>query len=169
LSGALWSRRTVADLIQLHTGRRLSPTTVGHYLARWNIATPSSTGQHPAALVNQHAAPWWLTWSRPVPKYLASDLMPPPGTFAAGPPAGQVGPWPAHVEALLARSARGDLLFLLSRTPWQQADLVDAGARLARTVGHPVHLVVRRWPTEQGEVLRRWAEAPGSELRLTLA
>jgi transposase len=169
LSGALWSRRAVADLIHLHTGRRLSPTTVGHYLTRWNITTPSTTGQHPAALVNQHAATWWLTWSRPVPKYLASDLMPPPGSFAAGPPPGQVGGWATHLEALLAQSARGDLLFLLSRTPWQPEGLVDVGTRLARTVGHPVHVVVRRWPTEQGDVLRRWAEAPGSELRLTLA
>ncbi|HEY3604638.1 MAG TPA: helix-turn-helix domain-containing protein [Sporichthyaceae bacterium] len=169
LAGALWSRRTVADLIHLHLGRRLSPTTVGHYLTRWNITEPSISGQHPATLVQHHAATWWLTWSRPVPKFLTSNLMPPPGAFAAGPPAGQVGPWPTHLEALLAQSARGDLLFLLSRTPWQLPDLVDAGARLARTVGHPVHGVVRRWPTEQGEVLRRWAEAPGSELRLTLA
>jgi transposase len=168
LPGLLWSRRAVAELIHLHTGRRLSPTTVGHYLTRWNIAATPISGPHPATLLG-HATTWWLTWSRPVPKYLNSDLMPPPGSFAAGPPPGRRGPWPAHLEALLAQSARGDLLFLLSRTPWEPEELTRAGERLVRTDGHPVHLMVRRWPTEQVELLRHWSREPGSDLRLTLA
>lgn len=168
LPGLLWSRRWVAELIHLHTGRHLSSTTVGHYLSRWNIAPTPIRGPHPAALLGP-AATWWLTWSRPVPKHLNTELMPPPGSFAAGPPPGRPGPWPVHLEALLAQSARGDLLFLLSRSPWQAADLAQAGARLVGTVGHPVHLVVRRWPPEHVQLLRCWAREPGADLRLTLA
>jgi len=177
LTGPLWSRRAVAELISRHTGLRLSPTTVGHYLTRWNIAAPPISGSHPATFVGPrvvppalaNAATWWLTWSRPVPKFLDTDLLPGPGSFAAGPPPGRSGPWPTYLEALLAQSARGDLLFLLARTPWQPDDLVDAGERLVQAVGHPVHLVVRRWPTEQVDALRSWAEAPGPRMRLTFA
>jgi hypothetical protein len=146
----------------------LSPTTVGHYLTRWNIGATPVPGPHPASLVG-HTMTWWLTWNRPVPKYLNSDLMPPPGSFAAGPPPGRPGPWPAHLQALLAQSARGDLLFRLTREPWQAAELADAGARLVRTVGHPVHLVIRRWPSDQVELLRHWVGNAGPDLRLTLA
>jgi len=152
LPGQWWSRRAVADLIQLQTGRRLSPTTVGHYLTRWNIGATPISGPHPVSLVG-HTTAWWLTWHRPIPKYLNSELL----------------PEPAQLDALLAQSARGDLLFLLSRTPWQPAELADAGARLVRTVGHPVHLLIRRWPTEHVDLLRRWVDEPGPDLRLTLA
>jgi hypothetical protein len=91
LPGLLWSRRSVAELIHLHTGRQLSSTTVGHYLTRWNLTPTPISGPHAAALLGP-AATCWLTWSRPVPEHLNRELMPPPGSFAAGPPPGRRGP-----------------------------------------------------------------------------
>jgi transposase len=174
--GALWSRRAVAELIETRTGLRLSPTTVSQYLMRWGIGPLPAPAGHPAALLRQRGASEERTaattlqvaWTRPVPRYLDTDLLPGPGSFAAGPIPGRVGPPPDHLEVLMAQTARGDLLFLAAHDPWCPSGVADFARRLHGNVGHAVQLVVWAWPPGQGATLRAWAADPVAEVHITV-
>lgn len=180
LSGAAWSRRSVSDLIARQTGRRLNPTTVGHYMTRWGIAPAPGTVGPQRAPSARRTFDWdranpgdtqtlWLAWARPVPKFVDHDLLPGPGTFGAGPRPGAVGPPPTFLEALIAHSGHGDLLFTVANQPYRATDVVDFGHRLTRCLGRPVHLIVWTWPAEEAAVLAAWAADPGPQVRLTAA
>jgi hypothetical protein len=173
---ALWSRRAVADLIEARAGLRLSPTTVSQYLIRWGIGPLSAPVGHPAALLRQRgatdertpAATLQVAWVRPVPRYLDTGLLPGPGSFAAGPLPGRVGPPPDHLEVLMAQSARGDLLFLAAHDPWTPPGVADFAWRLQGNLGQPVQLVVWAWPAGGAATLRAWAADPGPDVRITM-
>ncbi|HEX3827489.1 MAG TPA: helix-turn-helix domain-containing protein [Sporichthyaceae bacterium] len=173
---ALWSRRAVAELIETRTGLRLSPTTVSQYLLRWGIGPLPAPVGHPAALLRQRgatderagAATLQVAWTRPVPRYLDTGLLPGPGSFAAGPLPGRIGPPPDHLEVLMAQSARGDMLFLAARDPWRPCGVIEFARRLQGNFGHPVQLVVRAWPSGEGATLRGWAADPGPDVHITI-
>jgi transposase len=177
IDGALWSRRALTALILARTGCRVSATTANRYLARWGIAPPARADTPPTLRGGQpvfergrssaRSRMWTLAWERPVPRFAGSELVPGPGTFAAGPPPGRLGPPPPFLEALIAESGRGELLFQLAHLPYRTADLVDFGERLVRCLGPGVHLALRNWPTEHASALHTWAADTGPGFCLT--
>lgn len=176
LTGALWSRRSLTRLIEDRVGRRLSPSTVTKYLTRWEIVPPMPAGvpgahmpAPPRDLNRSYAGDQavWFDWTRPVPKFVDDELLPLPGSVAAGPRPGVIGPAPAFLEALTIQSARGDLLFWLAAEPFRPSDLIEFGQRLTRGGSYPVLLFVRSWPDEESAVLHAWAADPGPRVRLT--
>jgi transposase len=177
IEGALWSRRALTALIFARTGWRVSPTTANRYLARWGIAVAAGTVAPRSALTGHPLGEQggssakgrmcMLAWERPVPRFAGSELLPGPGTFAAGPRPGRFGPPPPFLEALIAQSGQGELLFELAQVPYRPGDLLDFGERLIRCLGPGVQLVVRTWPTEHATALRFWAADSGPGLCLT--
>jgi transposase len=149
LAAPLWNRRVVADLIERHTGRRVSVPTVGQYLVRWGIAdvprpparrTGTVATLLPGRTRRTACETLWMNWTQ----------------VRGG------------LHALLAQAAGGALSFLAAREPFDLAALVDFGERLARAGCGPVHLLVHGWPREHAPVLRAWTTDPGPRVRLTL-
>lgn len=155
----LWCRRAVAELIETQAGVRLSLSAVGLYLARWDLTAPTTPQWFPDG-PEAGFRTVWLAWTRAVPRHLDEELLPGPGSFAAGPIPRRVGKAPGHLELLTAQSARRDLHFLATQRLWDPPALTDFGARLVETLGHPVRLVVRAWPSEQTAVLHPGPRTP---------
>jgi transposase len=168
---ALWCRRTVADLIETHTGVRLSLSAVGHYLARWDLTAPlgprTAFADHATRTQVPGSRTVWIAWKRAVPRYLDDSLLPGPGSFATGPIPGRVGPAANHLELLTCQAARPDLHFLVAHHPWDPAALTDFGDRIVATLGHPVHLIVQAWPADRSEALRAWVSDRGPDVRVS--
>jgi transposase len=176
----LWSRRALALHIEHRWGRRLAVSTVGNYLVRWGLVelpawAPPRTG--PPA----DPCPWveggrdnggWraslvqVVWRRSYPRFLDTALLPEPGSFAAGPVPGQIGPPREYVDTLVAHTGRGDVLFRCLKSPYSAAAIAGFGARLAEESRYPLIVQVRQWPTREIALLRAWHEYPGRALEV---
>lgn len=150
IAAALWSRRALAELIEVRFGVELSGTTVGLYVARWGL-TGEAARRQPGSVETL-----WVRWHRPVPEFVGTPLMPGPGSIARGPVPGEVGPPRTFLDVLVAESARGTTHFRALSRPYTVAALQDFEARVAQVLDHPVKLTVSQWPAEQSALLRAW-------------
>ncbi|WP_020667772.1 helix-turn-helix domain-containing protein [Amycolatopsis nigrescens] len=123
----LWTRRAVAELIRGKFSIALSTATIDQYLSRWDLITES---RPPAA---EPDAALWVAWTCPRP--VTS---------------------PARLNALVARTNRGVLLFLVSERPFDRERLTDFRKRLRVQLARDVRVVVRGWPGAQAELLDCW-------------
>lgn len=162
LSSPVWSRRVLADYIVERFGLELSITTVGHYLARWGLLCAELRGRVPSSTrVSGAPATLWVSWHRPVPRFVGTALVPGPGSVAAGPRHGEIGPPPEYLDVLVFQTTRGAAYFLCLRSPYQLDALREIGERAARTMAYPVALTVCQWPPDQLALLRAWLAESG--------
>lgn len=170
LEHPLWARRAVAALVDREYGLRLSPTTVGQYLARWGLAPEHAPPRGPHSGPALPGAEWeamvradWVgrprarevlrvAWTRPASSSLGAMLLP-----------------DGDLELLVATTSRGASAFALRRGPYTAADAEDFGDRLVRHVGRGVHVVVCAWPAEHVEALRAWRDGrPDGPVRVSI-
>ncbi|MGE3289376.1 MAG: helix-turn-helix domain-containing protein [Pseudonocardia sp.] len=142
LPARLWTRRSVAELVNREFGINLAASTVGRYLHRWGIDTTSDPCWASQAIACCPGPAWppgdrvRIGWTRP--------RLP-------------VDPDPAN--ALLAVTGRGSLSFLASPRPFRVPALDELRDRLRMHLARDVRIVVCSWPPEQFAVLDSWLSA----------
>lgn len=134
----LWTNQAVVELVNSRFGVALSVTTARNYLIRWGVLAESVLLQRPGgrptasagveALWVHHAPAHWLT-----------------------------GPHPGGAGYLLyAVSARGTVLFLPSRDPFDGVRLTEFFTRLIRQRGRRLAIVQAWRPTRRPDALTAW-------------
>lgn len=157
LNSPVWSRRVLADFIATRFELQLSTTTVGHYLTRWGLVGGEGRARLPVAPRGGAATEAMrISWHRPTPRFIDSALVPGPGSVAAGPRPGQIGPPRDYLDVLVAQSPRGALYFLCVDEREALAAVRDFADRLGRMAGHPLTFTVGAWPADQAGTLRNW-------------
>jgi hypothetical protein len=70
------------------------------------------------------------------------------------------------LNVLLAACNRGTLHFGVRREPFDSAYVAGFLHRLADQVGHPLDVVVCRWPARHAAVVRSWLASPGASISI---
>jgi transposase len=152
LDGHLWTRRTVAEIVRIETGHRLTAATVDHYLHRWCLTSPMAWDSRPEG-------------TAPRTVRLSCHSITAPDVDRPGEPSAPAEHWPA----IVAESGPGALHFRLLGTPVEFDAVRAFGRHLAQQHPRPVSLAVWRWPEADSELLRAWQSDPGSGLVVTAA
>jgi transposase len=169
----LWSRRAARDLITRECGVRLPPRTVGKYLQRWGYTAKRprrhAKDQDPAEVRA------WLeeTYPRIAARArreggqvfwgdetgVAADEHPRPGYAREGQPATLEVP-DSHIRSnmISAVSNEGALRFMTSKGTMDAALFIVFLARLLRTTGRKVFLIVDRLRAHDAAKVERWLE-----------
>lgn len=142
LTAPLWSRRVLADHIAARFGMPLTPTTVGHYLARWGLLDP---GRRISAGDRVH-----VSWRRATPQFLGVPLLPPPG----------------RVDVLVGQSPRGATYFLCVPPPYPPAAVQDFATRLEDALGQRLSVTTGPWPADVSGLLRAWRASQSARAAL---
>ncbi|SFS79642.1 winged helix-turn-helix domain-containing protein [Saccharopolyspora flava] len=146
LDAALWTRHTVAELIDRTLGVRLTPNTVSSYLRRWGLirqeVLPRAAARNPRAITRwrrhqypllarmahlQDAAVFWMTCTE------HHDL-----------------------RSLSAVSTRRSVLFSVHTGPVTADSVIAFLERLEQHAGRPIVVVVDLFPIERPRALRAW-------------
>ncbi|HEX3612524.1 MAG TPA: hypothetical protein VHU88_12630 [Sporichthyaceae bacterium] len=158
LTGQLWTRRTVADLIRIETGHEYGAACIEHCLTRWRLTVE--------AVAPEPGRPWMPDPQQIVPgsRTLQFSWHEIPAAAASSVPATVAGaPW----QALVAESGHGGSHFRLPTTPVEIDTVRLFGRHLLQQVQRNVHLVVRCWPPDRADLLDAWQADPGPGLVIT--
>jgi transposase len=123
----LWTRKAVVELVRREFGVPLSPATADRYLGRWELLGPRWQPNHRAA------GTLLVAWTHPRSPAGAKPL-----------------------NALVAVTTRGVLLFLAGTQPFSEAHLTEFRHRLCVQLGREVRLLVDAWPVAHSALLARW-------------
>jgi transposase len=123
----LWTRKAIVELVRREFGVPLSPVTADRYLGRWELLGPRWPQRERAA------GSLLVAWTHP---------RSPAGT--------------RRINALVAVTTRGVLLFLAGEEPFTGAHLTEFRHRLCVQLGQQVRLLVGTWPTNHSALLVEW-------------
>ncbi|MFE2756249.1 transposase [Actinosynnema sp. NPDC059335] len=135
----LWTNQAVVELVNSRFGIALSVPTARNYLIRWGVLAESVLLQRPRV---RPTAP---------PGAEALWVHTAPAQGLTGPPSGGAG---GHV--LYAVSARGTVLFLAGRDPFDGVRLTEFFTRLVRQRGRRLTIVQTWRPTRRADALTAW-------------
>jgi transposase len=171
LSGFLWTRALVADLIETRHGIRLSLPTIGKYLAAWGLSFQKPVRRayerdpqkvrawlqeaYPAIVKQARKDKGIILWADQTG--LRSDHV-------TGRTWGVVGSTPEvpvtgrrfGLSVMSAISNQGKVFFTVYTGGMDAAFFIAFLDRLTRTVGCKVHLIVDRHPGHVAKITRTW-------------
>jgi transposase len=182
LSGFLWTREAVAELIGQRYGLWLARTTVGGYLRRWGFSPQKP--QHRALEQNPAAVARWLAEEFPTIRAQAKreggvvlwlDEMGVRSDAAAGRSWAPIGQTPVikrtgkrfGVNMLSAISNAGRLRFRLFTGSFNGPVFIDFLGRLLRDCsGRKVHLIVDGHPVHHAKLVSAWVGRHAERIEL---
>jgi transposase len=182
LTGFLWTREAVAELIATRYGVRLAPTTVGAYLRSWRFSPQKP--QRRALEQNPAAVRRWLAEDYPAIRAQARreggvvlwlDELGVRSDVAAGRSWAPVGQTPVRrrtgkrfrVSMISAISAGGLLRFRLFVGSFTGQVFIDFCRRLLRECqGRRVHLIVDRHPVHRAKLVGAWVARHAERIEL---
>jgi transposase len=123
----LWTRKAVVELVHREFGVPLSPATADRYLGRWELSVPRWVARDRAA------GTLLVAWTHPRSPAALDRL-----------------------NALVAVTTRGVLLFIAGSRPFTDAHLAEFHHRLCVQLGEQVRLRFVVWPAAHSALLDRW-------------
>lgn len=150
----VWARPAIAEFVNREFRIMLSVKTVSGYLIRWGLLPGPNVLEllrGPDPVRHRAAEVVWLAWTQQA-------------NPAAAVPDDLTG-----LNVLLAACNRGTLHFGVRREPFDSASVAGFLHRLADQVGHPLDVVVCRWPARHTAVVRSWPASPGTPITIRFA
>ncbi|WP_307714054.1 helix-turn-helix domain-containing protein [Streptomyces sp. V4I23] len=167
LRHALWTSRSVAELVdrQFHVGLRTP--TIRNYLMRWGVRAagpPTARPGVPRAAAGGPAPSGLVVVGSPRPGDSSETLWTECARIRWSVPAQAaadgVTPGASHdSDLLIAVSDRGALLFMASRDPYDGAEISDFFERLVRQRGRRVVIAPGWRPIRRPDLLAEWITA----------
>ncbi len=182
MSGFLWTRDAVAELVAQRYGVRLARTTVGRYLRSWNFSPQKpkrrALEQTPAAVrrwleeeypaigaqaKQEGGVVWWLDEMGVRSDQAAGRSWAPPGRTPVIKRTGKR----FRVNMISAISNEGLLRFRLFSGSFTGPVFIDFLRRLLRDLaGRKVHLIVDGHPVHRAKLVSAWVERRPARLEL---
>lgn len=178
---ALWTRQAVCALAQRRFGVTLSLSTVGRYLARWNL-TPQKPLRR-AYEQDPKAVQRWLDEEYPAIARRAkaergrihwADQMGLRSDHQAGTSYSRRGLTPVipgtgqrfRCNMMSAITNRGSLAFMVFTESFTAPVMIRFLERLIRHAGHKVFLIVDGHPVHKSAKVRRWLKANAASIEM---
>lgn len=179
----LWTRQAVAQRIAERFGVRVSPMTVGRWLAKWGL-TPQKPVRR-AWEQNPQEVARWLKVEYPRVRAAAKregaeihwgDEMGLRSDHQAGTSYGRKGQTPVipgtgqrwRCNMISSITGRGRLSFMVVKQRFPAKVFIDFMRRLVRTAGRKVYLIVDGHPVHKSAEAARWLERRREQIRLIL-
>ncbi|WP_457810777.1 IS630 family transposase [Streptomyces microflavus] len=149
LSGRLWTRRLVGELIAKLYRVRLTEVGVGKYLKRWGLSfqrpDKRAVEQDPDAVRRWHQETWGEKGKTPVVRRRGNRFS---------------------VNAMSAISTKGRMHFMVFTESFTAEVMCRFLERLAGHVDHKVHLVVDGHSAHRSKKVRDWPAAHSDDIEL---
>lgn len=181
LSGLVWTRATVRDLVSLWFGVVLSLVTIGKYLRSWGLSPQKpirkAYEQDPAAVarwleqaypaivkaaIRQGAVILWLDQTGLRSDASVGITWAPAGKTPVVPKTGRR----FGVNAMAAMSNKGELYFTVYSGSFTGPVFLAFLKRLVRHLDRKVHLIVDGHPVHRRIMVRDWVAARGEQIEM---